>query len=370
MGVHHLLIAGVEYFAGKKGGVPSRLLASRVASRVKQGGVLSQKIAQLVSARPDIIVDADIMREFRSLQSLERSPGVHEASIAVVHIDGRNAIKRLRDPDVLREGSSLLRLLALASVASRVFPQMRVVCDALDTLLQELDLASELKKNELFRESLNGCEVTVVPETLSSCSDEVVMRYVPSVLAKDLASPADIETVNAFFRDIVVSSIRTGVLHLDLHSGNVGVSPDGRHIVVYDMGSVRQVDRSLTCSACVSVAGALEHLWLEDWGALADHLVRKRIVTSVNNVDNLKIMVSVASAYAEGSATYVDVGKSMQVVRGDVNLDASIFQLVQSMSILEGCCKVLNPKFNMNAALRGGGLFMDFVEIIENAESL
>lgn len=367
MGLHHLGIAGIEYFAGKKVGVPPRLLASRVAKRVKEGGMLSQKIAQLMSARPDIIVDADIMREFRALQSVERAPGVHEASIATVHIVGDTAIKRLRDPQVLNEGPRLQNMLYLARLGVSKIPQLRVVCDALETLLQELDLAAEFGKNELFRTSLGGSQVTLVPETLSSCDDEVIMRYVPSTLAKDLTAPANMEIVNAFFRDIVVSAVRSGVLHLDLHSGNVGVSLDGTQIVVYDMGSIRQVDRALTCSACVSIAGASEHLWLEEWDALAAHLVREGIVTSVKNVDNLKVMVAVATAYSEGSATYVDIGKSMQTVKGDVTLDASIFQLVQSMSILEGCCKVLNPAFNMNDALTGGNLMMDFVEIMETS---
>lgn len=367
MGIHHLGIAGIEYFAGKKIGVPPALLAKRVARRVKEGGMLSQKIAQLMSARPDIIVDADIMREFRALQSVERAPGVHEASIATVHIIGDTAIKRLRDPNVLKEGPRLEKMLSLAKLAVKHAPQMRVVCDALETLLQELDLASEFDKNKMYRKSLVGSEVTFVPETLSSSKDEVIMSYVPSVLAKDLVVPADIEIVNAFFRDIVISSVRSGVLHLDLHSGNVGLSVDGTKIVVYDMGSIRQVDRSLTCGACVSIAGASEHLWLEEWDALAEHLVKKGIVTSVNNVENLKIMVEVATAYSEGSATYVDIGKSMQTVRGDVNLDVSIFQLVQSMSILEGCCKVLNPEFNMSSALQGGSLMMDFVEIMETS---
>ena len=55
---------------------------------------------------------------------------------------------------------------------------------------------------------------------------------------------------------------------------------------------------------------------------------------------------------------------ALREIKGDVNVDASVFQLVQSISILEGCCKVLNPDFNVGNAFTGLRM-MDMLEILE-----
>ena len=372
MGLHHLAIAVAQYYAGKKVNAPETVVAQRVAATIKRGGMLSQKFAQLVASRNDVIVDMELLKELRALQSFEEAPDVHVASIASVQVDRAAglAIKRLRDPSVLQEGPRLRAMLTLARLLARYAPQATIVVDTLETLLQELDLAGELQKNVLFKESLSGSTVTVVPTTLSSSADEVVMEYVPSVLAKDLnGTPADMALVNAFFRDVVIAAVTTGVLHLDLHSGNVGVSTDMEKIVVYDMGSIRRVDTKLTSAACLAMIGAAEHLWLEEWGQLAAYLVGAGIVTSVNDVRNLKIMVEVATAYSDGIADSVDIGNCLREVKGDVTLNGSLFQLVQSMSILEGCCKVLNPQFNMSAAMRDADMATFFMDVLETSVS-
>ena len=75
-------------------------------------------------------------------------------------------------------------------------------------------------------------------------------------------------------------------------------------------------------------------------------------------------MTDVAMRYSRGEATSVDIGMCLREIKGDVNLDASIFQLIQSISILEGCCKVLNPAFNVTNALSGANMFA-ILEIME-----
>ena len=365
----NLGLAGLEYFVGLKTGIPPKKLAGSVAARLKKGGVLTQKVAQIIASRPDVVTDAHMLRELRTLQSHETSPGVFEASIAVVHVDPTNgiAIKTLRDSSVHGDGKRLKAALKLAEFVSARFPQMNVVTDTLHTLAQELDLEAEYDKNALFISSLEGCVVTKIPVTISSTKDAVVMEYVPSTLAKDITTPVDIGVVNTFFREMVLAAVSTGILHLDLHSGNVGVSPDGRSIVVYDMGSIRKVDNRVTCKACVSFAGAAEFMTLGEWEQLASHLVQNGILVSVKDVSNLKLMAEVAVRYSAGDATTVDIGRCMQVVKGDVNLSYSVYQLMQCMSILEGTCKVLNPGFNVSEAFSSASFFLRFGQIIETA---
>jgi len=361
--------AGLEYVVGRRVGVPGPVLASRVSGHLKRGGVLSQKVGQLIASRPDIVDDVHLLKELRSLQSVETAPGVFEASIAIVQIDpvAGTATKRLRSATVAGDGTKLEFALHASKMLSLRVPQMAVITDALQTLIQELDLEGELKKNVMFVDSLAGCRTVQVPTTLTATADEVVMEYVPCILAKDVQQPPDLEVVNAFFREIVLSAVSSGVLHLDLHSGNVGVSLDGRRIVVYDMGSIRQVNSSVTCKACIAFVGAAEFTALGEWELLADHLVRKGIVVSVRDVANLKLMASVALQYSSGDATSTDIGRCMQTIKGDVNLDQSVFQLLQCVSILEGTCKVLNPAFNIAGAFTDSAFFLKMGDILERA---
>jgi predicted unusual protein kinase regulating ubiquinone biosynthesis (AarF/ABC1/UbiB family) len=362
-----LFAAAATYYVQTKKGVRGDLVAADVSRIIRNGGVVTQKVAQIVASRPDIITDLFMLTELRELQSREISPGVHQASIATVTLDRDNgiAVKRLNDEDVLTEGRNIAIALALLRPL-RSLGQLAVCVDMLDTLMNELDFKSEFRKNERLREALQRSDVVEIPKTLSSTETEVVMDIVDSVLVKDLGdSEVPIALVNAFFKDMTMAAIRTGVVHLDLHSGNVGVSADLSKVVVYDMGSIREVDTRTARKALAAMLRASELLFFEDWDGLAQHLVANKLVIEVKEVRNLKLLTEVSLRYARGEATSVDIGTCLREIKGDVNLDASIFQLVQSVSILEGCCKVMNPAFNVAGSFGGVGMF----EILELLES-
>ncbi len=293
---------------------------------------------------------------------------MHEASIATVRIDRARglAVKTVRSPDVLRDGAALTRWLRVLRPL-RFAPKVAVVVDMLETLANELDFASELAKNRLLRGSLRGSRAVAVPETLESSPERVVMRFVQSVLAKDLgAVAAPLQLVRDFFMDVTLAAVRTGVVHLDLHSGNVGYCASTGRIVVYDMGSVREVDVAVCRRAFASMFRASELLFLDDWDGLARYLVARGLVTCVKDTRNLRLLTAVAWDYAHGAAGTLDIGRCLREIRGDVNLDASVFQLIQSISILEGVCKVLNPDFTVASSLRRLPLF-DVMAIMEGA---
>jgi predicted unusual protein kinase regulating ubiquinone biosynthesis (AarF/ABC1/UbiB family) len=362
-----LLKAAAQYVVLSRRGVPPDAVASRVAETVRAGGMVSQKVAQVVVSRPDIVTDSYLMRELRELQSREVSPDVHCASIATVTLDRVNgtATKSFNDASVLLDGAKLEVALRVLRPLKAVLPNVAVMVDMLETLLNELDFASELSKNRLLRDSLRGSDCVLVPETLTSSDTLVVMRIVDSVLAKDLRGDSvPLDVVNGFFRDMTMAAVRTGVVHLDLHSGNVGYAAGSSKIVVYDMGSVRQVDTEVSRRALRSMFKASELLFFGDWDGLAEYLVERRLVVEVRDTRNLRLLTDVSMRYARGEASAVDIGMCLREIKGDVNLDASVFQLIQSISILEGCCKVLNPEFTVAASFSGVGLF-EILEIME-----
>lgn len=348
-----LLHAGCHFFAGSRLGTPGKRLAVETAAIVREGGVVAQKVAQIVAARPDLVSDVDLLAELRELQSREISPGVHRASIATVTLDRTRgvAVKRLNDDGVVSEGRAIARLMAFVRPFRRN-PQVSVLADVLETLCHELDFESETDKNALLRRSLPPRSCVRVPVTLRSSATEVEMEIVESTLVKDLRGErVELGLVRRFFKEMATSAVRTGVVHLDLHSGNVGVDAGRSRVVVYDMGSVRQIDAAVAKAAFSAMLQASEHLFFEEWDELARHLVEKRIVIEVRDVANLRLVARCAGRYARGEATSLDIGRCLRRIKGDVNLDASIFQLVQSVSLLEGCCKVMNPDFHVADAL-------------------
>jgi predicted unusual protein kinase regulating ubiquinone biosynthesis (AarF/ABC1/UbiB family) len=362
-----LMTAAAQYAVLTRRGVPPEVVASRVAATIRSGGMVSQKVAQVVVSRPDIITDVDLVRELRELQSREVSPDVHQASIATVTLDRLEgtAVKCFNDASVLRDGAKLEVALRVLRPLRPALPNLAVMVDMIETLLNELDFGSELAKNRLLRDSLDGSDCVIVPETLASSDTRVVMRIVDSVLAKDLGDrAAPLDVVNGFFRDMTMAAVRTGVVHLDLHSGNVGYCSESSKIVVYDMGSIRQVDTDVSRRAMRSMLKASELLFFGDWDGLAEYLVHRNLVVEVKDTRNLRLLTDVSMRYARGDATAVDIGMCLREIKGDVNLDASVFQLIQSISILEGCCKVLNPAFTVSRSFAGVGVF-EILEILE-----
>ena len=361
-----VVYAAVQYQALTRMGERPESVASKVAETIRAGGVVPHKMAQIAASRPDVITDKHLLRELRCLQSTEIRPDVHEASIATVTLDRTTglATKRIKDAGVLRDGETLKAWLAVLRVFQRV-PNVAVCVDMLETLSNELDFKSEKRKNELLRSSLSRSDVVIVPETLLSDKDSVVMRIQDAVLAKDLEEPVPLAVVLGFFRDMTMAAVRTGVVHLDLHSGNVGYDSTSGRIVVYDMGSVRSVDTEVTRRAFLAAFHATELLFFEDWDGLARHLVERKVVIDVKDTRNLRRLTDVSVRYAQGHATAVDIGECLRDIKGDVSLHASIFQLIQSVSILEGCCKVLNPDFTISESLMTGASLGDLMEVLE-----
>lgn len=361
-----VIYAAAQYHALTRLGERPETVASKVATTIREGGVVPHKMAQIAASRPDVVSDKYLLRELRSLQSKEIRPDVHEASIATVTLDRTTglATKRIKDAAVLRDGDVLNAWLSVLRVFASV-PNVAVCVDMLETLSNELDFESEKRKNELLRASLSRSDVIVVPETLHSGRDSVVMRIEDSVLGKDLKEPVPLAVVLNFFRDMTMAAVRTGVVHLDLHSGNVGFNEKSGMVVVYDMGSVRSVDTAVTRRAFLAAFHATELLFFEDWEGLAKHLVSSKVVIDVRDIRNLRQLTDVSMRYAQGKATAVDIGECLRDMKGDVSLHASIFQLIQSVSILEGCCKVLNPDFTISEALMTGAALGDLMELLE-----
>jgi predicted unusual protein kinase regulating ubiquinone biosynthesis (AarF/ABC1/UbiB family) len=351
MGIHHVAIAAATYVIGSRVRVESKpSLAARTANIVKSGGVVPTKMAQIIALRSDVFADEHLLRELRSLQSRRVDEDTFVATVRI-HRDTNVAVKSIKCESVLRDAGAL-RMLAIALRVIVHFAPKHPSASLLLTvhmLLREVDLREELDKNRMITGAFPSDTVIKIPRTYESDALSARMEYVPSVLAKDLTSPVDIDLVNRFFADIVYAAVSAGVLHMDLHSGNVG--HDGDRIVVYDMGSVHKISKALIWRTCCAAMEGVECVLFGDYERLSDSLHDQGLLTSLNDLDSLRKIMDVAFAYAAGEITASGIAKCMRQVGGDVGIDPALYQLIQSMSLLEGTCKVMNPAFTLKNAM-------------------
>ena len=113
----------------------------------------------------------------------------------------------------------------------------------------ELDFKQEVKNIAFFRSMYRDRTDVKIPRPYSKLSTEdvIVMDYTPST---QVTRPFNAERlINLFLEQLLYE----GVIHGDLHTGNLGVDKDA--IVLYDFGNIiRITPQLLRCSKRVAVA--------------------------------------------------------------------------------------------------------------------
>jgi predicted unusual protein kinase regulating ubiquinone biosynthesis (AarF/ABC1/UbiB family) len=350
------ILGTCEYVAGRKLSVPRPIVLRHAVRRIRQGGVLSVKLAQSLANRKSLIDDDQLSAMLTDMQCLTTYDAAgrarHEASIAVVTqtADGR-AVKTLRDESILGDLADLEWLVAKLREAGAP----AILTDTLAALVDEIDMSTERAKCRALTASLAERSSVRVPHVYSSTGTRVVMDYVPSVLVKDLTARVPLERVNTFFSDVVVSAFRTGVFHLDLHAGNVGCTPTG--FVVYDMGSVHTVPPDRMRSLGAVLVRASEHAFFDDWQRVADSLLKGGVMVNVRDARELRVLVQTISRYASGGDDLAAVVEAFRTVRGGVVAETDVARMMQCVALLEGTCKLMNPSFLPYGAVKLSDLF-------------
>jgi predicted unusual protein kinase regulating ubiquinone biosynthesis (AarF/ABC1/UbiB family) len=340
------LLGACEYTVGTRLSVPRRVLVAHTVKRIRQGGVLAIKLAQALANRKSLLDDDELAATLSGMQCVTTYDGDgrarHEASIAVVmELGDGTAVKTLRDASVLGDLADIRRV----ERALRALRAPPAIYETLAALVEEIDMTTERSKYRAYAHSLRGCGNVVVPEVHASTSTRVVMTYVPSVLVKDLSAPVDIRDVNAFFSGIIVSAFTTGTFHLDLHAGNVGYVGDERKFVVYDMGSVSDVPPARMHRLRQVLVRATECAFFDDWDRVAGELLDGDVMVTIRDPGEMRRLMTTMVAYARGDVGLAAVVDGFRVVGGGVVAETTVSRMLQSVALLEGTCKMMNPDF-------------------------
>jgi len=144
---------------------------------------------------------------------------------------------------------------------SYLFPkQLKIITGFFfDGLKEQLDMKREFKNGRLFKELIQANSeanyIFIIPEMIACSKKCLVMTYEDSKLCVDLSGYDNdklfciTECVDCLPYTMTIK----GVLHMDLHMGNVGVRDD--KLVIYDFGQmkdIRKLDKRLRETLVIS----------------------------------------------------------------------------------------------------------------------
>lgn len=247
-----------------------------------------------------------------------------------------------RDFDALDKG---LRLLMWIAPKDRMIKDMYAIVEqSRYSVLQELDFENERRNLNTMRRAFEDQPLVRVPRVVGKWSTKklLVMEYVPSRRVRTG------DDMKALTKAIVLTGMKHGIIHGDLHPGNVGVCEKDR-FVLFDCGSVIQFDPTLVKSLFSSFI-------TRNHQTVTNVVLDSQLVV-IDREPRGRMQLERAMEYLLSYLDDVDVRRFLARVQqdpllGDSTLDFHIapdmFLLSRTITLLEGTCKEYQPNFNYN----------------------
>ena len=260
----------------------------------------------------------------------------------------RPFVKDCFDADV----GSMIRF---SGFLTKVLPRNKELQDMHDVILQsramieeELDFSRECENLNTLRKAFSDDELIVIPRTIKKYSTKrvLLMEYIESVRLSNTVDPNGI--TRKLMKSIVSGALRHGLIHGDLHPGNVGlIFPESNQkIVLYDCGLLLQIDQSV-------VRALLSSVLVQDAELLIQTLLEHKLVyidKEVTGMNQLKRMVLYVICYVDNLSvnaliTSISLDPVLNSGKLDFHIDSKLFLLSRTLTLLEGTCKGANKDF-------------------------
>lgn len=345
------------------------------------------KIGQFISNRPDIFgkefakdlaplrdnvtpFNFDLVRDKipKGITEVDPKP-IASASIAQVHkgkFRDKNIVLKFKRPgieaqikedlELIRNGASLLSLIPNFGTDA-VKPWLT---EFERGLLYELDFKREVRNIAFFREVYRDRDDVRIPRPYSklSAEDVIVMDYTPS---NPIVRPFKAERlINMFLEQLLYE----GVIHGDLHTGNIGLEPKSNAIVLYDFGNIIKVTDTYRTAIRDFVYG----VQTSNVEAVMDNMVRMGMI--VRDREVTKIFVKQYFDYLNTldirSFTVNSPEIREKASKVPVELDPTTLTILRTYSLLEGLSKELDPTFSYQKIINKNieMLFLDLEYIL------
>jgi ubiquinone biosynthesis protein len=320
------------------------------------------KIGQFIGNRPDLF-GKDISSEVSKLQNQtkitfkpEKPKGVYKmdqtpvasASIAQVHKgvlkDGRVVAIKIKRPGVNEQLAQELRDIRVTFDLSKILNSEFTLLqnwfgDFEKTVLDELDFTKEVDNIQFFCDTYKENSNIRVPRVIKelSSSDHIVMEYLPSNPIKMCKNPMVVSDtlMNTFIEQILYN----GVIHGDLHAGNLGVSFNDDSLIMYDFGNVIRIPEFYQKS--------MRNVLVACQNRNSDALLKAMSAMGMKIRD-----MKAAKTFADKFFVYLDTldPNSFAYTQDDImvpiELDTITMTIIRTHSLVEGICKDIYPQFN------------------------
>ena len=244
------------------------------------------------------------------------------------------------DFDALDKG---IRMLMSMAPGARVLKDMHdIVVQSRRSVFQELDFKNERQNLLRMRRAFENTNVRV-PRVIGAVSTStlLVMEYV------DARRVRVGDNMNELTKEVVIAGMKHGIVHGDLHPGNVGVS--GSQFVLFDCGAVIRFEPKLIkalFSCFISknkdsivktlLSNNLVYIDQEPRGRAQLERAIEYVVMYVDEVDIKRFFSRIKSDPLLGQS------------RIDFRIDPDMLLLSRTISLLEGTCKEYQANFNYN----------------------
>lgn len=255
-----------------------------------------------------------------------------------------------RDLQVLHAGARMLA----RSRRFRHVPVFDMVSHITEAIAAQTDLARERDNLAALHALLDDSKVVVPRPQPNGSAELLIMEYLPIFAQTGDACISEISRreaarclVDCVFRMLFV----VGVVHCDLHPGNIRVSPDGR-ICIVDAGFVVVTDRELRREFCEFFLG----LTLGDGARCARSILRAAVVIPPT-FDRARFDAEVAevvlryfrlSAREFSVAAFVDELFALQRRHG-VFVSAAFVVPILTLLVIEGSVRSWDPELDFQA---------------------
>jgi predicted unusual protein kinase regulating ubiquinone biosynthesis (AarF/ABC1/UbiB family) len=207
-------------------------------------------------------------------------------------------------------------------------------------LLSELDFKNEIRNLAFFRDVYRDRTDVKIPRPYSKLSSEdvIVMDYTPSA---QIQKPFKAERlINMFLEQLLYE----GVIHGDLHMGNIGLDAKSNAVVLYDFGNVIRVTDAYKRAIRDFVYG----VQTENIDVVLDNMYKMGM--TIRDKDVTKIFIKQYFDYLKTldlrSFTINSPEIREKASKVPVELDTTTLVILRTYSLLEGLCKELNPRFS------------------------
>lgn len=325
------------------------------------------KIGQFISNRPDIFgkefsaelaplrdnvtpFDFEIVKDKVPDGVTEVDPKpIASASIAQVHrakLKDRSIVLKFKRPGIealIKEDLNLVKSGAslLSQIPNFGMEFVNPWLKEFETgLLSELDFKNEIRNLAFFRDVYRDRTDVKIPRPYSKLSSEdvIVMDYTPS---SQIQKPFKAERlINMFLEQLLYE----GVIHGDLHMGNIGLDAKSDAVVLYDFGNVIRVTDAYKRAIRDFVYG----VQTENIDVVLDNMYKMGMI--IRDREVTKIFIKQYFDYLKTldlrSFTVNSPEIRAKASKVPVELDTTTLVILRTYSLLEGLCKELNPRFS------------------------